>query len=64
MTEVIGQAGENMLEVLATLIVLAFMFVPGLNTLVGSLAWGLPGFVAGLALSFAIPLMFWVGLRM
>jgi hypothetical protein len=53
-----------MLEVLATLIILVLMLVPGLNMLVGSLAWGLIGFLGGLAISVAIPAMFWLGLRM
>jgi hypothetical protein len=53
-----------MLDVLATLIILALMLVPGLNMLVGALAWGLSGFLAGAAISLAIPAMFWVGLRM
>jgi hypothetical protein len=43
---------------------LALMLVPGLNMLVGALAWGLSGFFAGLGISLAIPLMFWIGLRM
>jgi hypothetical protein len=53
-----------MMEVLATLIVLALMLVPGLNMLVGALAWGFVGFVIGLAISLAYPVMVWVGLRM
>jgi hypothetical protein len=53
-----------MLEVLATLIILALMLVPGLNMVVGALAWGLIGFLVGLAISAAIPAMFWLGLRM
>ena len=53
-----------MLEVLATLIVLALMFVPVLNMLVGALAWGVSGFVIGLVISLAIPLVFWLGLRL
>jgi hypothetical protein len=53
-----------MLEVLATLIVLALMLVPGLNMVVGAVAWGLAGFGVSLAISLAIPLMVWIGLRM
>ena len=53
-----------MLEVLATLIILVLMLVPGLNMLVGALAWELIGFLVGLAISVAIPAMFWLGLRM
>jgi len=53
-----------MLDVLATLVILALMLVPGLNMLVGALAWGLSGFLAGAAISLAIPAWFWVGLSM
>jgi hypothetical protein len=53
-----------MVEVLATLIVLALMLVPGLNMLVGALAWGLSGFLVGAAITLAIPTMLWVGLRL
>jgi hypothetical protein len=53
-----------MLDVLATLIVLILMLVPGLNMLVGALAWGLIGFLVGLGISVVIPAMFWFGLRM
>ena len=44
----------SMLEVLATLIVLALMLAPGLNMLVGALAWGVPGFLVGLVLTIII----------
>ena len=53
-----------MLEVLATLIILVLMLVPGLNMLVGALAWGLSGFLTGLGISLTIPTMFWIGLRL
>ena len=53
-----------MLEVLATLVVLFLMLVPMLNMIVGAVAWGLPGLLAGLAISIAFPLMVWGGLRL
>ena len=52
-----------MLEVLVTLVVLALMAIPVLNVLVGVWVWGLSGFLVGLVISLAIPLMYWVGLR-
>jgi hypothetical protein len=59
---------DTLVEVLATLIVLALMAIPLLNMLVGALAWGLTGFLVGLAISLAIPLMLllmlWVAMRL
>jgi len=45
------------------LVVLALMAIPVLNVLVGVWVWGLSGFLVGLVISLAIPLMYWVGLR-
>lgn len=43
-----------MVTVVATLIVLAATLVPGLNLLVGGLAWGLPGVIVGAVISVVI----------
>lgn len=43
-----------MVEALATIIILFLMLIPLVNIIVGAVAWGIGGFIAGLIITIII----------